>query len=101
MHSLNVPFHLLQNRMHSAYQNQSTQYVFVLFYHASLLTYPSANSGEEIMPQPAPIEPVTVDNVQHEVGIIQAFFLNRHLARLHNGRARCPTDSHLSENELI
>jgi transcriptional activator SPT7 len=29
------------------------------------------------MPQPAPIEPVTVDNVQHEVGIIQAFFLNR------------------------
>jgi transcriptional activator SPT7 len=29
------------------------------------------------MPQPTPIEQITVDNVQHEVGIVQGFFINR------------------------
>ena len=36
--SLSVPLHLLQNRMHNAYQAQNTKYVFLLFYWTLTLT---------------------------------------------------------------
>jgi transcriptional activator SPT7 len=77
MHSLNVPFHLLQNRMHSAYQNQNTQYVYSILPKSHILTNHSASTGEEILPQPPAFEPVTVDSIQQEIGIAQAFFINR------------------------
>lgn len=43
--SLSVPLHLLQNRMHNAYQAQNTRYVFrtvsvVLSYNSRTLTFP-------------------------------------------------------------
>jgi len=60
--SLSVPFHLLQNRMHNAYQSQNT----------------NANAGSgPVMEQPPPFEPVTVENIKSEIGLIQDWFLNK------------------------
>lgn len=58
--SLSVPFHLLQNRMHNAYQSQNTAV--------------SVGSGV-VMEMPAPFEPVTVDSIKNEIGVVQEWFL--------------------------
>ncbi|KAL8683043.1 MAG: hypothetical protein Q9186_000953 [Xanthomendoza sp. 1 TL-2023] len=61
--SLAVPLHLLQNRMHSAHQSQNPGNM------SSNL--PSA------LPPPAPLTPITVDNVDNLVGIVQQFFRDK------------------------
>jgi transcriptional activator SPT7 len=77
MDSLNVPFHLLQNRMHSAYQNQSISYVPHAYLMFLLLMYKSVSTGQDILTAPPAFEPVTTDVIQNEVGIVQSFFYNR------------------------
>lgn len=65
LESLSVPLHLLQTRMHSAYQAQNQGAV--------------TNTGM-LFPTPPPYEPITVDNVSHQIGLVQDFFRNK----LHN-----------------
>ncbi|KAF2399960.1 hypothetical protein EJ06DRAFT_477975 [Trichodelitschia bisporula] len=60
--SLSVPLHLLQNRVYGAHQAQNTS---------------SAAIPGIIMDQPAPFEPVTVENISREIGIVQDFFRAR------------------------
>ncbi|KAF2758110.1 hypothetical protein EJ05DRAFT_493039 [Pseudovirgaria hyperparasitica] len=59
---LSVPLHLLQNRMHHAYQAQ----------HANTTT-----SVGTLMDEPATFEPVTTQSITQEIGIIQGFFLSK------------------------
>ncbi|KAL8951889.1 MAG: hypothetical protein Q9222_002164 [Ikaeria aurantiellina] len=58
--SMAVPLHLLQNRMHSAHQSQNPSNM------SSNL--PSA------LPPPAPLPPITVDNIDNQIGLVQQFF---------------------------
>ncbi|KAF2433830.1 hypothetical protein EJ08DRAFT_583263 [Tothia fuscella] len=60
--SLSVPLHLLQNRMYNAHQSQNISAIAV--------------SGT-IMEPSAPFEPVTIENIGNEIGIVQQFFLNK------------------------
>lgn len=62
LEALSVPFHLLQNRMHSAYQAQNQG--------------PTTNIGT-IFPQPEPYEAITVDTVPHQIGLVQDYFRNK------------------------
>ena len=62
LESLSVPFHLLQNRMRNAYQSQNTNI--------------SPVTGN-VMEPPPPFEPVTADNIQDEIGLIQEWFVKR------------------------
>lgn len=64
MASLSVPLHLLQSKMHSQYQAQNASTVLTT---AAIF---------EALP---PLEPVTVDNIQDQVGLVKNFFL----AKLH------------------
>ncbi|KAL8655689.1 MAG: hypothetical protein Q9226_002948 [Calogaya cf. arnoldii] len=61
--SLAVPLHLLQNRMHSAHQSQNQSNM------SSNL--PSA------LPPPAPLTPITVDNIDSQIGLVQQFFRDK------------------------
>ncbi|KAL8771725.1 MAG: hypothetical protein Q9209_002916 [Squamulea sp. 1 TL-2023] len=61
--SLAVPLHLLQNRMHSAHQSQNQSNM------SSNL--PSA------LPPPAPLTPITIDNVDNQIGLVQQFFRDK------------------------
>ena len=65
LESLSVPLHLLQNRMHSAYQAQ----------HQG----PIVNTGVTFG-VPDPYEPITKDTVNSQIGLVQDFFRNK----LHN-----------------
>lgn len=57
--SLSVPFHLLQSRMHTAYQPINA----------------SATSGAGLlMEPPPPYEPVTLSSLRDEIGLVHAFF---------------------------
>ncbi|KAF2087188.1 hypothetical protein K490DRAFT_42539 [Saccharata proteae CBS 121410] len=60
--SLSVPLHLLQNRMHSAYQAQNTSAI---------------TTTGTLWEQPAPYEPITIDTVHNHIGLVQGFFLER------------------------
>ncbi|KAI9844904.1 MAG: Transcriptional activator spt7 [Sclerophora amabilis] len=62
--SLSVPLHLLQNRMHNAYQAQNT--------NANI----SSTSNLDVLP---PYEPITLQNLKSQIGLVQNFFL----AKLH------------------
>ncbi|KAL8887106.1 MAG: hypothetical protein Q9215_005279 [Flavoplaca cf. flavocitrina] len=61
--SLAVPLHLLQNRMHSAHQSQNQSNM------SSNL--PSA------LPPPAPLTPITIDNIDNQIGLVQQFFRDK------------------------
>jgi len=57
--SLSVPFHLLQSRMHTAYQP----------------TNASVTSGAgPLVEPPPPYEPVTLSSLRDEIGLVHAFF---------------------------
>lgn len=58
--SLSVPLHLLQNRMHNAFQSQNTSNV---------------STTGVLMAQPPPYEPVTIRNVTSQIGLVQEWFL--------------------------
>lgn len=75
--SLSVPFHLLQNRMRHAYQSQNTN--------------ASVGTGV-VMDQPLPFEPVTIDSIKNEIGIVQEWYL----AKLHANN-----DEPLVEDETL
>ncbi|KAL8674757.1 MAG: hypothetical protein Q9168_000841 [Polycauliona sp. 1 TL-2023] len=64
--SLAVPLHLLQNRMHSAHQSQNQSNM------SSNL--PSA------LPPPAPLTPITLDNIDNQIGLVQQFFRDKLIA---------------------
>ena len=59
LETLSVPLHLLQNRMHSAYQAQNQG--------------PVTNTGL-IFPPPSPYEAITVDNLSNQIGLVHDFF---------------------------
>ncbi|KAG9893206.1 hypothetical protein KCU94_g13084, partial [Aureobasidium melanogenum] len=59
---LSVPLHLLQNRMHSAYQAN----------HTSLIT-----SSGVVFPVPAPYDPISTDNLPSQIGLVQDFFATK------------------------
>ncbi|RFU79191.1 transcriptional activator spt7 [Trichoderma arundinaceum] len=61
---VSVPFHLLQSRVRSQYQMQ---------------TQASGGSSSEIFESLSISEPVTKENIQHQVGLVKNFFL----AKLH------------------
>lgn len=67
--NLAVPFHLLQNRMHSAYQAQNQG--------------PAINALGQTFEPPPSYEAVTIDNVGRQVGIVQDFFREK-LRRNHD-----------------
>ncbi|KIW00934.1 uncharacterized protein PV09_07674 [Verruconis gallopava] len=60
MTTLSVPFHLLHSRLSSAYQSTNTSAV------------PTTGI---IMEPPPPFEPVTIDSIQNEIGLVQDFLL--------------------------
>ncbi|KAK3704491.1 Transcriptional activator spt7 [Vermiconidia calcicola] len=59
LETLSVPLHLLQNRMHSLHNAQNPG--------------PVISTGL-VFPQPPQYEPVTVDNLSHQIGLVQDFF---------------------------
>ncbi|KAL8991282.1 MAG: hypothetical protein Q9177_000269 [Variospora cf. flavescens] len=61
--SLSVPLHLLQNRMHSAHQSQNPSNL--------------ASSHPSALPPPTPLQPVTIDNVSSQIGLVQQFFRDK------------------------
>ncbi|ORY12751.1 hypothetical protein BCR34DRAFT_482165 [Clohesyomyces aquaticus] len=63
--TMSVPLHLLQNRMHNAYQTQNTSNV---------------STTGVLMEEPAKFEPVTIQNVGNQIGLVQEWFL----AKLHD-----------------
>lgn len=60
--SLSVPLHLLQNRMHNHYQAQNPS---------------NASTTGVVMEQPTPFEPVTIQNISNQIGLVQEWFLNK------------------------
>ncbi|CEJ91905.1 Putative Transcriptional activator spt7 [[Torrubiella] hemipterigena] len=64
LHSFQVPFHLLQSRVHSQYQMQNQG-----------VSNTSSNVFEALLPS----EPVTVDLINDQIGLVKNFFL----AKLH------------------
>lgn len=60
--SLSVPLHLLQNRMHNAYQAQ----------HQG----PVTTTGLIFEP-PSPYDPITADNLPNQIGLVQDYFRNK------------------------
>ncbi|KAF2764285.1 hypothetical protein EJ03DRAFT_282319 [Teratosphaeria nubilosa] len=75
LESLSVPLHLLQNRMHSAYQAQ----------HQG----PVVSSGLTFEPPPQ-YEPLSTDVLPHQIGLVQDFF---------RGKLRTNHDESLVEDE--
>ncbi|KAL8915851.1 MAG: hypothetical protein Q9172_006605 [Xanthocarpia lactea] len=61
--SMAVPLHLLQNRMHSAHQSQNQSNM-------------SSNLPSALQP-PASLTPITVDNVNDQIGLVQQFFRDK------------------------
>ena len=59
LESLSVPLHLLQNRMHSAYQAQNQG--------------PVANTGLIFSPPP-PYDPISIENLPNQIGVVQDYF---------------------------
>ena len=90
--SLSVPLHLLQNRMHNAYQAQNTRYFKPSFRAYSELmstcsTTISAATAFAALPPPAP---VTLESLTKEIGLVHNFFQ----AKLHAN-----SDQPLTEDE--
>lgn len=94
LESLSVPFHLLQNRMHSAYQSQHAKYVSALpnypspspisvFFRTNPLFSTSLGQPGDLLPDPPKFVAVTLDTIKSEIGLIQDFFLTK----LHNTSA--------------
>ena len=78
--SLSVPLHLLQNRMHNAYQAQNTRHVSPLHHTSQLTSLTSATSIlPSNLPTPPPYPPVTIHSLPKEIGLIHNFFF----AKLH------------------
>ncbi|KAL8923268.1 MAG: hypothetical protein Q9208_004668 [Pyrenodesmia sp. 3 TL-2023] len=61
--SLSVPLHLLQNRMHSAHQSQNTSNL--------------SSSLPSTLPPPTPLQPITVENISSQIGLVQQFFRDK------------------------
>ncbi|KAI7525071.1 hypothetical protein KC331_g17746, partial [Hortaea werneckii] len=59
LESLSVPLHLLQNRMHSAYQAQNQG--------------PVTSTGI-VFPQPEPYDAVSMDTLPNQIGLVHDFF---------------------------
>lgn len=62
--ALSVPLHLLQSRMHQAYQPTNA---------ASA----SSATTETIMEKPPQWDPITAENLHNEIGIVQSFFAEK------------------------
>ncbi|PSK46096.1 hypothetical protein B9Z65_5064 [Elsinoe australis] len=69
MDTLSVPFHLLQNRLHNAY-------------NASNAT--ATTTSSIVFPVPEPFEPITAENVTGMIGLAQDYFASKLAAN--NGR---------------
>lgn len=71
-----MPFHLLQNRMHNAYQANNAKYVQFLILNVSFANghNSAATTDGIILEQPPAYDPVTVRNIGNQIGIIQDFF---------------------------
>ncbi|MCJ1404632.1 Transcriptional activator spt7 [Xylographa trunciseda] len=79
--SLSVPLHLLQNRMHNAYQAQNISAII---------------TTSTTFPPPLPYPPVTVETIRQEIGLVQNFYL----AKLHaNGDAPLVEDEDLPQKQ--
>lgn len=82
MASLSVPLHLLQNRMRNANQAQNPRCVSKIPTFCKLMLMPpSALSSTPLsdLPPPLPLNPVTINNIKNEIGLVQEFFF----AKLH------------------
>ena len=82
MASLSVPLHLLQNRMRSANQAQNPRCVSKppTFCKTILMSFSALSSTPlSDLPPPLPLNPVTINNIKTEIGLVQEFFL----AKLH------------------
>ncbi|KAB2572850.1 Transcriptional activator spt7 [Lasiodiplodia theobromae] len=60
--SFTVPFHLLQNRIHNAYQAQNAS---------------TTSTAGNLWENPAPWEPVTIHTVRNQIGLVQGYFLEK------------------------
>ena len=80
MASLSVPLHLLQNRMRNANQAQNPRFVSNhIATLKSMLTSFSALSSTPLsdLPPPLPLTPITIHNVNKQIGLVQSFFLDK------------------------
>jgi transcriptional activator SPT7 len=77
MTTLGVPFHLLHSRLSHAYQSTNTTYVIPHFrpWVITNALHSTTTTVGNIMEPPPAFEPVTIDSVQHEIGLVQDFFL--------------------------
>ena len=80
--SLSVPLHLLQNRMHNAYQAQNPRYVSLTSASICELTNDESSAISTLpstLPAPVPYPAISIQTLPSEIGLIQNFFL----AKLH------------------
>lgn len=81
--SLSVPLHLLKSRMYNANQTQNARYAAlskpVLDPWIAVLTSYSATSSNlpSVLPIPEPFEPITPETVKQQIGLVQAFFMDK------------------------
>ncbi|KAH4928851.1 hypothetical protein HBI26_112760 [Parastagonospora nodorum] len=60
--TFSVPLHLLQNRVHSAYARQDNN---------------NASTAGVVMPEPPKFEPVTIESVESQIGLIQSWLFSK------------------------
>ena len=98
--SLSVPLHLLQNRMHSAYQAQNTRYVesnvsWLIYSDDHHSTTTSAAIAFAALPE---LAPVTLESLSGEIGLVHNFFQ----AKLHaNGDQALVEDEDLPQKQRL
>jgi len=74
--SLSVPLHLLQNRMHNHFQAQNTRFVIEIpLLGLSNRSFSNASTTGVLMEQPPPFEPINLQNITNQVGLVQEWFL--------------------------
>ena len=76
--TFSVPLHLLQNRVHNAYARQDNRYVALASVQFPSLTSDSnTTTTGVVMPEPPKFEPVTVQSVENQIGLVQSWLFNK------------------------
>jgi transcriptional activator SPT7 len=76
--TFSVPLHLLQNRVHNAYARQDNKYVYSNPYVCADAN-PSSNTTTAgvVMPEPPKFEPVTIQTVESQIGLVQSWLFSK------------------------
>ncbi|EAT80604.2 hypothetical protein SNOG_12192 [Parastagonospora nodorum SN15] len=76
--TFSVPLHLLQNRVHSAYARQDNKYVSLFIdTRVNANFFSNASTAGVVMPEPPKFEPVTIESVESQIGLIQSWLFSK------------------------